>query len=351
MTQRVGTDKKTWAVVLLSFSVWLLSCNLSGREAEPAVLFRIPEGFPEPIYNVSAKPVTEAGFQLGKKLFFDGRLSRDGTISCGECHSQPFGFTHHGHGFSHGIDGKEGFRNSQPLFNLAWQNSFLWDGGVFDLDLFPVAPIENPVEMDEKLPAVLEKLRQSKDYRDLFRKAYGSEEITTERFLRALSQYMLTLVSANSRYDQFLAGKVSLSTREQEGMRLFKEKGCSNCHSGILFTDHSFRSNGLGDEFTGDQGRFRITENESDRNKFKVPTLRNIEVTYPYMHDGRFRNLEGVLAHYAEDVKDVQNLDPLLKKEGKPGIRLTQDEQTNIIAFLKTLTDQDFLTNKRFSEF
>ena len=232
---------------------------------------------------------------------------------------------------------------------LTWQDSFFWDGGVFDLDLFSIAPIENPLEMDEKMGNVLTKLRASKEYPSLFKKAYGSEDITTERFLKALSQFMLTLVSANSKYDQFLAGKAQLTADETAGLQLFKDKGCASCHSSILFTDHSFRSNGLLPEYTGDLGRYRITENTADKNKFKVPTLRNIEVTYPYMHDGRFLNLEGVLQHYAEGVKETGSLDQLLKQPGRLGIAMTKEEQQKIIAFLKTLTDQEFLKNPRFA--
>lgn len=335
--------------VSLSFMGWLASCSLLGGEASPETLFSVPATFPQPVYDLSKNPITNDGVALGKQLFFDGILSRDGSISCGECHNQSQAFTHHGHGFSHGIDNQEGTRNAPPLINLAWQDSFFWDGGVFDLDLFSIAPIENPLEMDDKIGNVLQKLRASKDYPRLFKKAYGTEEITTERFLKALSQFMLTLVSANSKYDQFLAGKAQLSADETAGLQLFKDKGCVKCHSGALFTDHSFRSNGLLPEYTGDLGRYRITENEADKNKFKVPTLRNIQVTYPYMHDARFLNLEAVLKFYAEGVKETGSLDPLLKQNGRLGIPMTADEQQKIIAFLKTLTDQEFLTNPRFA--
>jgi cytochrome c peroxidase len=337
------------AALFLSFMVWLVSCSILGQDASPETLFAVLEGFPQPTYHLSKNPITGDGVALGKKLFYDGILTRDGTIACGECHNQSHAFTHHGHGFSHGIYNREGTRNAQPLVNLAWQDSFFWDGGVFDLDMFAIAPIENPLEMDEKLGNVLTKLKESKEYPLLFKKAYGSEDITTERFLKALSQFMLTLVSANSKYDQFLAGKTQLTTDETAGLQLFKDKGCASCHSGVLFTDHSFLSNGLLPEYTGDLGRYRITENAADKNKFKVPTLRNIEVTYPYMHDGRFLNLEGVLQHYVEGVKETGSLDPLLKQTGRLGINMTKEEQQKIIAFLKTLTDQEFLKNPRFA--
>lgn len=147
----------------------------------------------------------------------------------------------------------------------------------------------------------------------------------------------------------FWQGKHNLLPTKTAGLQLFKDKGCASCHSSILFTDHSFRSNGLLPEYTGDLGRYRITENTADKNKFKVPTLRNIEVTYPYMHDGRFLNLEGVLQHYAEGVKETGSLDQLLKQPGRLGIAMTKEEQQKIIAFLKTLTDQEFLKNPRFA--
>jgi cytochrome c peroxidase len=228
---------------------------------------------------------------------------------------------------------------------MAWQNEFFWDGGVGDLDLFSVAPIENPLEMDENLGNVLTKLRSSSKYPALFKKAYGSTEITSQKFLKALSQFMISLVSANSRYDKFIRKEGGILTaNEQEGLSLFKQK-CSSCHAGDLFTDQSYRNNGLNIQGSKDEGRFRITENPSDRYKFKVPSLRNVEMTAPYMHDGRFYTLEEVLRHYTTGVQQSQNVDPLVKN----GIALSEDEQAKIVAFLKTLTDREFLTNPKFA--
>ena len=316
-------------------------------------LFEKPSTFPNPIYKMESNPITESGFVLGKKIFFDGKLSRDGTISCAECHNQAYAFTHHGHAQSHGIDGLVGPRNAPALQNLAWGKTFFWDGGVFDLDLFSIAPIENPVEMDEKIGNVLEKLKKDASYPPLFKKAFGTEEITTQRFLKSLSQFMLTLVSANSKYDQYKAGKVNFSNDEKTGLALFNEKGCGNCHTEPLFTDESFRSNGLPTDFFRnyvDHGRFRITELKEDKYKFKVPSLRNIEYTFPYMHDGRFLSLEDVLDHYADGtMADLENLDPIFKKTEKRGIALTSKEKSQIIAFLKTLTDESFLSDKKFA--
>lgn len=283
-------------------------------------------------------------------MFYDGLLSRYGTIACAECHRQDFGFTHHGHDLSHGIDDRRGTRNSQPIQNLAWEPLFLWDGGVHDLDLQPVAPLENPVEMDEKLGNVLQKLRRSPKYPGLFKAAFGSEEITSAAFLKAFSQFMLTLVSANSRYDRYQRGQEPFTDDEKAGLRLFSEKGCAACHAGALFTDHSFRNNGLGPGAAPDSGRARITENPSDLYKFRVPSLRNVEVTKPYMHDGRFYDLETVIDHYRARVKDGPTLDPLLRQAGRLGIPISDVEKRHLVAFLKTLTDREFLTNPRFAE-
>jgi len=328
----------------------LVSACSTKEQAEPELLFAPPANFPKPIYDMTKNPITQDGFALGKALFYDPILSRDGTISCGECHRQDFGFTHHGHDISHGIDNLKGIRNSLALQNLAWQPDFFWDGGVGDLDFVPIAPIENPVEMDEKTGNVLEKLRKTTTYPTMFKKAFGTDDITSQRFLKALSQFMLSLVSANSRYDKYVRNEgVSLTTDELAGMNLFKQK-CSSCHAGELFSDNSFRNNGLTIQGEKDEGRFRITENVADKYKFKVPSLRNISATKPYMHDGRFFSLDAVLDHYAGGVQNTPNLDEKLKENPQLGIPLSAQEKQQIIAFLQTLTDEEFLTNKRFSE-
>jgi cytochrome c peroxidase len=326
----------------------LLTC--CDGEPEPEMRIDAPVNFPSITYNTQKNPVTTKGFELGRSLFYDGILSRDGTISCGSCHQQGAAFSHRGHIVSHGIDDKLGTRNAPPIMNLAWQKYFLWDGGVHDLDLQPVAPIQNPVEMDEKLERVLDKLRNHESYPDKFDQAFGSNEINTERLLKALSQFMVTLVSGNSRYDKYKRGEGEVLTSDEiEGLNLVQQK-CASCHSTDLFTDLSFRDNGLDETTKTDYGRYAITLKETDRFKFKVPSLRNAEVTAPYMHDGRFRNLDMVLDHYAEGVHNNANLDPLLKQGDVLGISLTKDDKARIIAFIKTLTDQQFLRDVRFSE-
>lgn len=311
-----------------------------------------PANFPEPTYDLSKNPLTEQGVALGKALFFDGMLSHDGTITCAFCHIPQAAFAHTDHTLSHGIRDQIGPRNALNIQNLAWSRTFFWDGGIHDLDLLPIAPIQNPLEMGDTMTHVIDKLRKSAKYPPLFNRAFGSNEVNQERFLKALSQYLLTLVSANSRYDKYVRKETGgeLTEPELRGLTLF-QKNCATCHAGELFTDQSFRNNGLLSNPNApapDPGRYGITLNESDRNKFRVPSLRNVELTFPYMHDGRLASLEAVLNHYATGVKDSPALDPVLKTGGQTGISLTKPEQQDIIAFLRTLTDRQFTTDRRF---
>ncbi len=343
-------------VLLISGLLFLWSCEKTGGKA-PVVsqdnkpLFEVPANFGEPVYDLSKNPVSEAGFQLGRKLFYDGRLSRDGTISCAECHSQAYAFTHHGHIVSHGIDDRIGVRNAPPVQNTAWMKSFFWDGGVFDLDLFSIAPITNPVEMDETMGNVLAKVKADPEYRKMFKEAYGTEEVTTERFLKALSQFMNALVSSNSKYDKYMRNEPggTLSADEQAGLRVFEQK-CSTCHAGPLLSDESFRNTGLQPfRVDPDLGRAHVTGVEEDKFKFKVPSLRNIGYTAPYMHDGRFMTLEEILDHYSDGMVDMATLDPLFKQNGKLGLSLSSTEKRQLIAFLKTLNDEEFVKDPRFA--
>lgn len=307
-----------------------------------------PSYFGTPTYDLQANPVTQAGFELGRKLFYDPILSRNNTISCGSCHNQSAAMTHHGHDVSHGIDDKLGKRNSLPVQNLLWQRNFFWDGGVHNMELIPLNAITNPVEMDETPENVLVKLRQHPDYPRLFKQAFGSDDINSTRFLQALAQYMAMLVSDKSRYDQYLQGKVSLSNDELAGKLLFEQK-CSTCHAGVLQTDHSFRNNGLNATFT-DKGRYDISLRDEDVGKFKVPSLRNVERTWPYMHDGRFNTLKEVLDFYSSNVKVSATLDSVLNRNNTRGIPLTEQEKSRIIDFLKTLSDDSFIRNPAFAE-
>ncbi|MGR3812099.1 cytochrome-c peroxidase [Jiulongibacter sp. NS-SX5] len=344
--------------ILVMVVLW--SCNETNEqppvipEPEPEEeipLFSIPENFEEPVYDLSKNPITQDGFELGKKLFYDGRLSRDNTISCAECHNQNYAFTHHGHTISHGIDNQMGLRNAPPIQNTAWMKSFFWDGGVFDLDLFSIAPITNPVEMDEEMGNVLQKIQADDEYKAMFKKAFGTEEVTTQNFLKALSQFMNTLISKNSKYDKFIRNEPGGEFSEDElaGLRVFEQK-CQTCHSGPLFSDESFRSNGL-EPFRRepDYGRANITGNSADQFKFKVPSLRNLGYTAPYMHDGRYGSLESVLNHYSSGMVDLRTLDPVFRNGEQLGIPLTDLEKVQLIAFLKTLDDEEFIKDPRFA--
>lgn len=312
--------------------------------------FEVPKNFPTPAYEMKDNPITQAGFELGRKLFYDPILSRDNTISCGSCHIQGSAFTHHGHDLSHGIDDKLGKRNALPIQNLLWQSSYFWDGGVHNLDMISINPMENPVEMDEKLANVMEKLKKHSEYPTLFKKAFGSEEVNSQRFLQAMSQFMAMLVSANSKYDKYIRNEGVIFTEEEKaGLDLFKQK-CASCHKGELFSDFSFRNNGILKDFSRDKGRYEISLLDSDIGKFKVPSLRNIEKTPPYMHNGVYLTLESVLEHYNSEVKPSTTLDSTLIQGSKYGIPLSQDEKTKIVAFLKTLTDETFIRDSRFAE-
>ncbi len=310
----------------------------------------VPSNFPQPVYAFKNNPVSEAGFELGRALFYDPILSRDNSISCASCH-QPFAaFAQLDHDLSHGVDNCEGTRNTPALFNLAWQKEFMWDGGVNHIELSPLNALTNSCEMANSLDTIAARLTSSQRYASRFHLVFGTQLINSQRILRALAQFTSLLVSANTRYDRYVRGEPggTLDSREKKGYILFKEK-CSSCHAEPLFTDLSYRNNGL-DEISADPGRDTITNQASDKGKFKVPSLRNIQLTPPYMHDGRFSSLEEVLQHYASSVKPHRNLDPELKKMSQPGIRLSGQEQQEIIAFLQTLTDSSFVNNKIFQQ-
>ena len=310
------------------------------------VALNIPKNFPKPVYNFKDNKLSPAIFTLGRKLFYDPILSKDSSISCASCHQRIAAFAHIDHALSHGINGLFGKRNVPALQNLIWRDAFMWDGGVNNLEMQPINPIVNPVEMDEKLLNVLMKLRRNKDYREEFQAAFGDTVISTKRVLKSLAQFTGLMISSDSRYDKYKRGEDTLSKNELNGMKLFQSH-CANCHSGELFSDNSYRNNGLKpDTSLHDVGRALITGADSDNYKYKVPSLRNIEMTYPYMHDGRFRNLNQVLDHYAGGNYYTNSYDKSLSKTAG----LKEDEKNDIIAFLKTLTDKTFLYDKRFQD-
>lgn len=303
----------------------------------------VPKRWPQPKYDFKRNPITEEGFQLGRTLFYDPIISRDSTISCASCHLQQTGFTHVDHQVSHGIEGRLGTRNSMALINLAWNKSFMWDGGVNNLEVQPINPITNPLEMDESLVHVIDKLQRSEKYKLLFTKAFGDSKITSQRLLKALAQYTVMLISANSKYDKVMRKEASFAQNEQHGYALFKTN-CASCHKEPLFSDDKFEKNGLPlDESLKDSGRIKITNRPEDYLRFRTPTLRNIQFTFPYMHDGRFKTLNEVIKHY-----NSLGHDKSLPKELANPMKLSDNDRVDLLAFLLTLTDKEFLFDKRF---
>ncbi|PIF43368.1 cytochrome c peroxidase [Chryseobacterium sp. 52] len=353
-TSKRGQFCSLW-ISFIFIALMFLSC--SEEVMEPVALDRdnpydlqTPTGFPKITFDVTGNPITVNGVALGKKLFYEGRLSRNNTISCGFCHIQEFAFTHHGHPVSHGIDDRLGIRNSPPIQNMAFLKNYTWDGVSHHLDERSLVPITTDFEMDSSLPEAIGKLNADAKYKKMFGAAFGDENITGDRILKALSQFMATMVSANSKYDLYKKGQAVLTGDETQGMALFQNK-CASCHSGELFTDETYRNTGMyyNAQFD-DRGRYRVTLDWDDNMKFRVPSLRNIEYTAPYMHDGRFYTLDAVLNFYSDNVEDQPNLDPLLKKNGHIGIPMTGNDKQYIIAFLKTLSDKSFITDSKFSE-
>lgn len=333
-------------ILFVAFTIALFS--FQQKEKEKSIEFIIPKNWPKPIYDFKNNPLSEDGFQLGRKLFYDPILSRDSTISCASCHLQYTGFTHVDHALSHGIDGRKGTRNSPVLINLAWNKSFHWDGGVNHLKVQGINPIQHIAEMDCSLEEVIRRLKLSNTYPALFKKAFNQNEITTSQIMKALTQFTASLVSSNSKYDKVIRKEEGFVFTDQEnrGYQIFKTN-CATCHSEPLFTNTFFAGNGLPmDSLLRDTGRYGITNDPKDSLKFKIPTLRNIEFTFPYMHDGRYKKLKDVINYYSEGI-DSQN--PYLSLPLKIPFHFTEMEKKDLLAFLLTLTDREFLYDKRFS--
>ncbi len=328
--------------------VFIIVCTL-GFDIKPGdVKFVVPPGWPKPVYKLNKNKLTDEGFKLGRKLFYDPILSLDGSTSCASCHTQWSGFTHVDHGVSHGINGLKGKRNSLTLFNLAWNKSFMWDGGINNLEVQPLGPMGNPVEMGTTLENVVKKLDTAKGYRARFYLAFGDSTVTGQHVLKAMAQFLVMLESFNSKYDKYTRNETGgeMSPQELSGLKLFRAR-CETCHKEPLFTNNGFENIGLTvDRQLWDYGRMAITNDPNDSLKFKVPSLRNIVNSYPYMHDGRFKTLMQVLDHYTDGIVQSRTL----AKELRTPMILTPDDKKDIIAFLQTLTDKDFLFDMRFRD-
>ena len=323
--------------------------NSPSSEYRPTYLsFKIPTGWPAPPTDIfKNNSLTEEGFQLGKKLFYDGRLSKDGNFPCASCHQQSAAFATYDHQFSHGYNNSFTVRNAPPLFNLAWMKEMHWDGGINHIEVQPLAPISDIKKMAENIENVLKKLSIDTVYHRMFTAAFGDTVINSQRMLKALSQFMGSIQSFNSKYDQVKRSEASFTLAEQNGYNIFKDK-CNSCHTEPLFTDNSFRNNGLSlDPVLKDIGRMRVTGKPSDSLLLKVPTLRNINYTGPFMHDGRIFSLLQTVSHYQTGIDITQpTLDPLLKNR----LSITNQEKVDLVEFLQTLTDDVLIKDTRLAQ-
>jgi cytochrome c peroxidase len=306
--------------------------------------FEVPSHFPEPAYSFENNPISLAGVELGRKLFYEPALSLDSTISCASCHQQQHGFSDLGQSVSQGVFQRIGTRNSPSLSNLAWNKSFMWDGGINHIEIMPLGPIEQEKEMSSNLNLIAARLNNSATYRSDFKTVFNTDSITSPVFFRALAQFLSSMVSDQSKYDQFLNEKVDFSTLEMDGYNLFKAN-CSSCHAEPLTTNFSFENNGTFIKNPADSGRYRITLQAEDIGKFKVPSLRNVMVTAPYMHNGAFETIDDVLNHYSFDLEQAPHRSAALADN----MNFTLEERNAIKAFLQTLTDYEYLNNEKLS--
>lgn len=353
--------KRRFAFLYLSaLLVVTSSCKKEGvtlaDQPPHAIKLEVPTNFPR-FTDDPDNPLTEEGIELGRILFYDTRLSGNNQLSCASCHQQKLAFSDGVSLNNIGVSGVKLPRHSPALINLAWvTNGLFWDGGSTNLESQAFAPITNSDEMQQNLTELEVELKQVPDYVKRFKQAFNSE-IKSANIVKALAQFQKTLVSGNSKYDQYIRKEsgIKFSPQELNGLVLVQTK-CRSCHAGELFTDNSYHNNGMDNDFSNTdhellyQGRSRVTFNPLDLGKFKTPTLRNVMLTAPYMHDGRFKTIYEVLAHYHTGIKDGPTTDILLRQaNGKTGIPLSTIEKGDIIAFLNTLTDNTFITNKKIS--
>jgi cytochrome c peroxidase len=351
-------------LILLFPAITFLACDSKDPVEPPATYDPTPYNldvgyFPTPDLPADNK-LTVAGVQLGRMLFYEKMLSKDGSQSCADCHQQKDGFSDMRQ-FSIGVEGLPGKRQAMPVMNLAWHlNGLFWDGRAPLVRDQALKPIQDPLEMNETLPNAVTKLSTDKRYTDQFIRAFGDTAVTSERMALALEQFMLTMVSNNSKYDKWKNGTATLTDSEERGRVLFftefdpfgSESGaeCFHCHGGFNFTNDEYMNNGLdADAEQTDEGRQKVTGNPMDKARFKVPSLRNIALTAPYMHNGRFTTLEEVIDHYDTGVKQSVTMDELLQYNVQPGgLQLPAQDKADLVAFLKTLTDETFLNNAAY---
>jgi cytochrome c peroxidase len=355
---------KYYILFLLGAVLIFSSCRRDkiSRSVTPYKL-NIPSHFPDmPI--PADNPMTVEGVELGRKLFYDEKLSRDNTISCASCHAPEVAFTDPNQ-FSEGIDGQIGTRNSMALINLGWQTSYFWDGRDETLEDQILEPVTNPIEMDQSWATTVSKLSQSIDYKNDFYTVFGVEEFDSTHVAKAIAQFLRTMISGSSKYDVMYKyqNSIPLTSAEQTiwnnitveewaGMDIFFSLSggdCLHCHDGALAQVNTFANNGLDATFD-DPGRMLVTGNPNHEGQFKVPTLRNIELTAPYMHDGRFSSLTEVVNHYSSGIVMSPTIDPMIEFASQGGVQLDAQEKQLLLTFLKTFTDEEFVNNPDFQD-
>jgi cytochrome c peroxidase len=347
--------KKYWlCALILGF---LYAFTWSAEQRATPVEIELPIRFQQylaPLQVYSDDQLSKEQVELGRMLFYDPILSADSSQSCGSCHAASSAFTDPQKKLSTGVDGVQGTRNAMPLFNLAYMNSFFWDGRSKSLQHQALEPVVNPLEMHGNWSQIAERLNANSIYVQLFRTAFGNQKIDSMMVASAISQFELTLISGNSKFDQYLNAQADLTEAEKRGAFIFmsESKGkCFHCHGGPanpLFTDNQFHNNGLDSVFT-DRGLAKITGLPSDLGRFKTPSLRNIGFTAPYMHDGRFTTLDEVINHYSEGVRSTATIDSFIAGNQQGGIHFTTEEKQDLKAFLLTLNDSAFVQNPAFS--
>lgn len=320
-----------------------VACTKDNEEATDVYELRIPTGFPQPAIPEDNE-LTQSRVALGKRLFYDPVLSRDSTRSCASCHFAHLAFSD-SVALSLGVEDRPGTRNAPSLANVIYQEKLLREGSLPTLEMQVLVPVQEHNEFDYSLLFITERLLRNPEYVELSKKAY--DRVPDPYVItRALAAFQRTLLSGNAPFDQwYFQGKNGAINMEVvRGFALFQNLGCKQCHSGFLFTNQSFANNGLYEEYT-DPGRYRFTELESDRAVFKIPTLRNIALTAPYMFDGSLHTLDAVIDHYQTGGKAHPNKSPLIKP-----FQLTPQERSELLAFLRSLTDEQFVNNPAFKQ-
>lgn len=336
--------KKSFHIPFLTVLLFIIACDSKKQdlhETNQEPVFVLPDNFPQ-IQYPSDNAYSYSRWLLGKKLFYDNALSSTNTINCGSCHQSAHAMADNV-AFSLGVKNRVGVRNAPTLTNVAYNPYYNYDGGNKTLEMQVLVPIQEHVEFDFNIIEIAKRLSTNTDYQNMSNKAYG-RGLDYYVITRALANFERTLISGNSKYDKYLKKEVALTEAEQNGHDLFMSNttNCNQCHSGFNFTNYTFENNGLSDVYD-DIGRERVTKNTLDNAKFKVPTLRNIAYTAPYMHNGSITNLLDVVKHYNSGGKNHANKSNLIKP-----LNLTSKQMDDLVAFLQTLTDDGFINNPLF---